>query len=191
LGFHGDSVRPIPIGGYHQMTTDPEIPQGYVVGMSFDMSLGLFYSTPKWYTGVSYSDLNNPTVEWGDSKWRYKRTGSLFLTVGYNWVLPDKKYVFKPSTLIKTDFSSLQWDVTARVEYDSKYWGGLSYRIEDAVVFLAGINIEGGLSIGYSYDLSTSHIGAVSSGSHEILVMYSFEYILGNRNSKYKSIRIL
>jgi len=190
LGFHGDSVRTIPIGDYHDMTSDPEIPKSSVVGMSFDMSVGAFYSTPAFYAGISYLHLNNPTVNWGD-KSEFRQTGSLFVTGGYNWVVPDSKYVFKPSTLIKTDFSSFQFDLTARMEYDNKFWGGLSYRLQDAVVFLAGINISGGLSIGYSYDLPTSQIITVSSGSHEILVMYSFEYVFGKRNSKYKSIRIL
>lgn len=190
LGFNGDSVRTIPIGNYYDFTSDPEVPKNSVVGMSFDMSLGLFYSTSKLYTGISYLHLNNPTVNWGDRS-KFKQTGSLFLTGGYNWVLPDTKYVVKPSTLIKTDFSSLQWDLTTRVEYDSKYWGGLTYRLQDAVVFLAGINIAGGLSIGYSYDLITSHIASASSGSHEIILMYCFEYAFGNKNSKYKSIRIL
>jgi len=190
LGFHGDSVHTIPIGDFHQLSEDPEIPKSSVVGISFDMNVGAFYSTPKYYAGLSYLHLNNPTVTWGD-KSEFKQYGSLFLTGGYNFVLDDPKYVIIPSTLFKTDFSSLQLDVSSRLEYDNKYWGGLSYRIQDAVVVLAGINISGGLSIGYSYDLPTSQIITVSSGSHEIVVMYSFEYIFGKRNSKYKSIRIL
>ncbi len=189
LGFRGDSVRKIT-SEYHDFTNDPEIPQSAVVGMSFDMSLGLYYSTPKWYTGISYLHLNNPTVNWGD-RTQFRQTGSLFLTGGYKYNLVDTKYVLKPSFLVKTDFSSMQFDLTARVEYDEKYWGGLSYRLQDAVVFLAGINIAGGMSIGFSWDLPTSQILAVSGGTPEFLVMYSFEYVFGKRSSKYKSIRIL
>ncbi|MDR3653805.1 MAG: type IX secretion system membrane protein PorP/SprF [Paludibacter sp.] len=190
LGFHGDSVRSIPIGDYYSFSTDPAIPKGSVVGMSLDINLGLFYSSPKLYGGISYLHLNNPTVKWGDTS-EFKQYGTMYITGGYNFVLPDARYVIKPSTLIKTDFSSFQCDVSGRLEYNNKYWGGLSYRLQDAVVFLAGINIAGGLSIGYSYDLPTSQILSVSSGSHEFILMYSFEYILGKKNSKYKSIRIL
>ena len=189
LGFRGDSISKFT-SDYHDFTGDPEIPQSTLVGMSFDMSLGLYYSTSKWYTGISYQHLNSPTVNWGDHT-QFRQTGSLFLTGGYKWDLPDTKYVFKPSTLIKTDFSSMQIDLTARVEYDAKYWGGLSYRLEDAIVFLAGINMAEGLSIGFSYDLSTSQISTVSWGTPELLLMYSFEYVFGKRSSKYKSIRIL
>ncbi|MEI6751708.1 MAG: type IX secretion system membrane protein PorP/SprF [Paludibacter sp.] len=191
LGFHGDSVHTISLGEYHNdISSDPEIPKSAVVGMSFDMSLGAFYSTPTYYAGISYLHLNNPTVEWGD-KSKFQLTGSMFFTGGYNWAVPDTKFIFKPSTLIRTDFSSLVWDLTARAEYDSKYWGGLTYRMDAAIVILAGINIADGLSIGYSYDLPTTQILSVSSGSHEFLVTYSFEYVFGSRSNKYKSIRIL
>jgi len=195
LGFNnGDSIQDpkhtIPIGDYHQISEDPEIPKSSVVGMSFDVNVGLYYYTPIYYAGLSYLHLNNPTVNWGD-KSEFKESGTLFLTGGYNLVLANPKFVLKPSTLYKTDFRSWQIDLSSRLEYDNKYWGGLSYRFQDAVVVLAGINISGGLSIGYSYDLPTSQIITVSSGSHEIIVMYSFEYLFGKRNSKYKSIRIL
>ena len=190
IGFRGDSVHTIPIGDYHNISGDPIIPKTSVAGMSFDMNIGAFYSTPTYYAGVSFSHLNSPTVTWGDTL-KFKQYGTCYLTGGCSLALPDSKYVLKPSTLIKTDFSTFQIDLSSRLEYNNKYWLGLSYRFQDAVVFLAGINLAGGLSIGYSYDLPTTQIITVSSGSHEFLLMYSFEYLLGKRNSRYKSIRIL
>ena len=190
IGFNGDSVRSISLGSYHDIAGDIQVPKTSVSGIGFDMSLGLFYSTPKYYGGISYLHLNNPTVSWGELI-KFKQTGSLFITGGYNWALPNTKYVIKPSTLIKTNFSSLQLDLSGRVEYDSRFWGGLSYRLQDAVVLMAGVNIVGGLSIGYSYDIQTSKIATVSSGSHEVMVSYSFEYVFEKTKSKYKSIRIL
>jgi len=192
LGFSGDSVRKMPAGfdDYHHISEDPEIPKGSMVGMGFDMTLGVFYSTPKAYAGLSYMHLNNPKVNWGDRS-EFQLPGTMYLTGGYNWVLANPKFVLKPSTLLKTDFNSFQLDLSSRLEYDDRYWGGLSYRLQDAVVVLAGINITGGLSIGYSYDLPISKIITVSSGSHEILLVYSFQYLMGKRTSKYKSIRIL
>jgi len=195
LGFNnGDSIQDprhvIPIGDYHQISDDPEIPKSSVVGTSFDMNIGALYSTKNFYAGLSYSHLNSPTVAWGD-KSEFKQYGSLYLTGGYNFVLADPKYIIKPSTLFKTDFSSWQIDLTARLEYNNKYWGGITYRFQDAVVILAGINISGGLSVGCSYDVPTSQIITVSPGSLEFLVMYDLQYVFGKRNSKYKSIRIL
>ncbi|MEI7504096.1 MAG: PorP/SprF family type IX secretion system membrane protein [Paludibacter sp.] len=188
LGFHGDSTY-LPESEFHDKA-DMQIPKTSVTGNSLDLNVGLFYSTPKYYAGLSYSHLNNPTVSWTDNI-DFAMAGTMYFTGGYNWTLPDSKYVLKPTTLIKTDFTSFQWDASARLEYDNKYWGGLSYRIQDAVVIMAGINISGGLSIGYSYDLPTTQIITVSSGSHEILMVYSFEYVFGKKKNKFKSIRIL
>jgi len=190
LGFRGDSTY-IPVSDYHVSSSqDLQIPKTAVVGMGLDMSVGLFYSTSKYYGGLSYSHLNSPTVNWDDNI-DFNIKGTLYLSGGYNWILPDSKYVLKPTTLLKSDFNSLQLDVSARLEYDNKYWGGLSYRIQDAIVILAGINVAGGFALGYAYDLPTSEIITVSSGSHEILLTYNFEYIVGKKTNKFKSIRIL
>jgi type IX secretion system PorP/SprF family membrane protein len=192
LGFKGDSVtaHKITLGDYHDLTSDPEIPQTSVSGTGLDMNVGVFYSTPVYYLGASFSHLNSPVISWND-KSNIKLKGSMFLTGGYNYQIPNSKYVFKPSGLFKTDLTTFQLDLSTRVEYDNKYWGGIAYRFQDAISILAGLNISSGLSIGYSYDFPTSKILMASSGSHEIIMIYSFEYVFGKRNSKYKSIRIL
>lgn len=191
-GFRGDSVKNhnISIGDYHKIMNDNAIPKTNVSGSGFDMNLGVFYSTPKYYAGLSITHLNSPTIKWGDKN-EFKIKGTTYLTGGYNFTLLNPKYVVKPSCLIKTDFRALQIDLNSLLEYDEKYWGGLTYRVQDAVVFMAGINIASGLSLGASYDLPTSQILTVSPGSLEVVLFYSFEYVFGKSTSKYKSIRIL
>lgn len=192
LGFTGDSVskHPITLGTFHNLTSDPELPTTGVVGMGFDIGLGAWFSTDKFYLGLSYLHLNEPTVDWGTNS-EFTQHGLLNFTAGYSYKMEDPKYILKPSTLLKTDFRSFQLDLGSRIEYDGKYWGGLAYRFQDAVVILAGINVAGGLSIGYSYDIPASKMITVSSGSHEIALIYSFEYVFTKSNTKYKSIRIL
>jgi type IX secretion system PorP/SprF family membrane protein len=168
---------------------DNLIPKTDVVGMSLDLGLGLLYSSPLYYAGLSYLHFNKPHIVWETSE--LTLPGCLYMTGGYNYILPDSKYVLKPSALLKSDFSTFQLDVSSRLEYENKYWGGLSFRYQDAIIFFAGINLAGGLSIGYSYDFPISQMIKVSSGSHEVLLNYSFEYIPGKRSTKYKSIRIL
>ena len=188
FGFRGDSTY-LPESEYHDQT-DLQIPKTSVKGMGLDLNAGVFYSSPKFYSGLSYSHLNAPTINLDDNI-DFRLPGTLYFTGGYNYVLPDSKFVLKPSTLLKTDFISMQCDVSTRLDYDNKYWGGLSYRIQDAVVVLAGMNIAGGLTVGFSYDLPTSKIGLVSYGSFELLAVYSFEYVFQKKNTKFKSIRIL
>jgi hypothetical protein len=114
------------------------------------------------------------------------------LTGGYNYHIPDTKIILKPSTLIKTfDFVTYQVDIGARAELDNKFWGGLAYRIDDAVIFLFGLNLSSGITAGFSYDLITSKIRTVSAGSVEVFLAYNFDFVLKSRTSKYKSVRIL
>lgn len=190
LGFAGDSITEID-SDYHDFTSDPEIPQTAEVGLSFDMSVGLFYTINKSYIGLSYSHLNAPVIHWGD-RTEFRPRGTMYLTGGYHWKLaPYPKFVLKPAALLKTDFSTFQLDLSALVEYNEKLVGGLSYRFQDAIVFLLGMNVLDGLYLGYSYDLPSSKIIKVSSGGHELFVSYNFEYVFGKRKNKYKSIRIL
>lgn len=192
LGFSGDSLRNHTIDSqeYPYFTTDPEVPTTNVVGMGFDMSLGVWYSTKDWYAGVSYAHLNQPKVKWGDVT-EFTQYSTLYLTSGLSMPLPDPKYILKPSMLFKSDFIAWELDLSARLEYDNKFWGGISYRYADAVVLLAGINIAGGLSIGYSADLSTNKLITSNYGSHEFILAYSFEYVFSKSSTKYKSIRFL
>jgi type IX secretion system PorP/SprF family membrane protein len=101
-----------------------------------------------------------------------------FITGGYEYTIPDfPSVVLKPSLFIKTDFVSAQYDVTCLAEYNNIYWGGLSYRVQDAVALIVGFKPSPKMIIGYSYDFTTSAIGrnGRSSGSHEIMFGYCFQ----------------
>ena len=192
VGFSGDSValHAINLGEYHNLTSDPAIPITKVSGMGLDLSAGIWYSTDKWYAGASYLHLNQPKVRWSNTS-EFNVAGSMFLTGGGNYKLQGTKYELKPSALLKTDFTTWQVDLSARMEYDNKFWGGLSYRIQDAVVIMAGMNITGGLSLGYSFDVSTNKLITTNYGSHEVVLLYTFDYVFGKSSKRYKSVRFM
>ncbi len=191
LGFSGDSVAQNNITSeYYSFTGDDAIPQSDVIGLSFDLGLGIWYNSNLWYAGVSYLHANQPNVKWGLNS-EFQQKSSLYITGGYNYSFENNKYILKPSMLIKSDFNAWQFDISSRLEYDNKFWGGLSIRPLNSVVLFAGLNINAGLSIGYSFDLSTSKLITTNFGSHEFVLSYSFEYVFSKQNSKYKSIRYL
>ncbi len=191
LGFSGDSVAQHNITSeYYSMTGDDAIPQTSVIGMGFDIGIGLWYSADKWYAGFSYLHANQPTVKWGLNS-EFQQLSSLYLTSGYNYSFDNKKYSLKPSILVKSDFNRWQFDLSSRIEYDNKLWGGITIRPFNTVVLFTGLNINGGLSLGYSVDVATSRLITTNFGSHELVLSYSFEYVFSKQNSKYKSIRYL
>jgi type IX secretion system PorP/SprF family membrane protein len=51
-----------------------------------------------------------------------------------------------------------------------RFWAGASYRLKDAVVFLAGAYITSNIMLGYSYDWSVNNMNNYTAGSHEIML---------------------
>jgi hypothetical protein len=104
-----------------------------------------------------------------------------------------QKWVLKPSIFAKTDASSTQLDVNALVEYNKLVWGGVSYRIQDAIAVLAGVNFPmvQGLKLGVSYDITTSALGDHSSGSLEFMIKYCTTIVKQPKREVYHSVRFL
>ena len=72
-------------------------------------------------------------------------------------------------------------------------WGGVSYRVQDAVAILAGVNIPQveGLKLGISYDVTTSAVGDHSSGSLEFMIKYCTTLVKPPKREVYHSVRFL
>lgn len=200
VGFKGDSVNldQLSSSEYH-VSTDPSVPTSDMSGMGFDMSVGIYYTCPTWYAGVSYSHVTNPFVEWKSQTVTESGTvmgvrigGTLYAHGGYNWRLKHhKEFVMQPSVFMMTDFHS--WDVTLTwmTEYKDRYRWGLSYRIGSNVGVYLGMDIISGLALGYAYELPTSKLLLESFGSHELYLAYSFSILRPKRTNRYKSVRYL
>lgn len=170
-------------------TGDVLIPQGEVSQMAFDLGAGIYLSTNQYFLGASVSHLNQPEIRF-DGEATTFLARHYYLMGGYNIKLGDPLFELRPSFLFKTDLAGWQVDVNTNVVYDDRFWGGLSYRVNDAVALLMGVEMENGLKVGYSFDLVTSAIGYYGFASHEIFISYSID-LERDRTKKYKSVRFL
>jgi type IX secretion system PorP/SprF family membrane protein len=186
--IHGDSVRDVA-SDYHNIQGDGKIPSQSVNAMAVDFSCGAWYNAKNWYAGVSMLHVFEPTFQLDDNIESF--IGRVFyLTGGCEMPLINERFRFYPSFLYKTDFISFQAEIDARLEMDKKYWGGIGWRYQDAVILFLGINLSNGLSGGYAFDLPTSKFIVNSAGSHELFLRFSFK--LGTKKlNKYKSVRVL
>ena len=188
IKFKGDSVHLVE-SDYFSPAKDPLIPDNEVSGVGFDCGLGIYYSTAKWFVGISALHLPEATINLGD-------VGEFFMTRlytasgGYDFRLKNPDYTIKTAALIITDFVSWNPSATVLLDYKGKYWGGLGARL-DAISFLLGIKVLNGLSIGYAYDLPINKIITASHGSHELFLAYEFSLALNKKGNKHKSVRIL
>lgn len=195
LGFFNKSINgewEVPednLGVYTQPGSDPAIPQGEVSQMALDGGFGLYLSSNQYFLGASVTHLNQASIKFSDLASTYLVRHYYFMG-GYNIKLSDPLFELRPSFLFKTDIASWQLDLNANIVFDERFWGGISYRIQDAVALLMGVEMENGLRFGYSFDLVTSALGRYGYGSHELFVSYSLD-LERNRNQKYKSIRFL
>lgn len=173
---------------FHQ-DNDRVIPAMEASGMSLDLNVGVFYAFNNGYVGVSGTHVTAPKLP-VDEYTTDSILRAMHVIGAYEFKIPDTKLIIKPQTLLKTDFVTFDWHFGAVLEYDEKFWGGLSYRIGNTVGVTAGLNIVGGLSAGLVYDLPvTKMINTV--GCVELVLEYNFEFIFNKHTKKYKSIRIL
>jgi type IX secretion system PorP/SprF family membrane protein len=174
---------------YHQ-ESDPDLVDGKAVGSTLDFGLGVYLKGSDYYAGLSVLHLLNPSPTFDQSYYYYfKRT--VYLTAGKKYEMLDRPFAFSPSFFFKTDGVSAQIDLNCNVYYKKRYWGGLSYRYQDAVVLLAGLETKNGLRIGYSFDIPTSAVAKTGQGGHEVSIGYSFEMSIEKRKKQYKSVRYL
>lgn len=168
---------------------DSSIPGPKENAMVFDFSGGLFYRTEKLYIGVSSMNIRQAKLDYERANPFLAR--QYYLTSGYTITLPNPSFELLPSIFIKSDGKTTQLDANACVLYNKKFWGGLSYRINDAIIGMLGLELSNGLKIGYAYDFTVSNIQKSSSGTHEFMVGYCFSIKKEKVPQKYKSIRFL
>jgi type IX secretion system PorP/SprF family membrane protein len=97
----------------------------------------------------------------------------------------------QPSVLVHSDAIASKFDFNTLVQYNKRFWGGVTYRPGISLTGLAGIQLANGVRIGYAYDYATTDIQKYSQGSHEIMVSYGFSIIKEKIPHKYRSIRFL
>ena len=194
--FKGSEVYIPSDDDYHQ-ETDDAIPTTDMHGTAFDLGFGAFY-THKWFwAGISATHLTEPTIslntDEGTEESLYEsQAGRMFYFIGgSNIPIKNTLFEIQPSFMIRTDFTDVQPEVTARVRYNKFLSAGVAYRYDDAVSIQIGAEFKN-FFVGYNYDYPTSAISKASSGSHEVFVGYNVKLNMSDKNkNKHKSIRLM
>jgi type IX secretion system PorP/SprF family membrane protein len=156
-----------------------------------DYSGGVYYQIPdKFYAGLSASSLSQASASIGSTE--IMNSTHYYLLSGYSIPVNGAAgLVINPSVLVKTDLISAQYDINTLMIFNDKFWGGVSYRVQDAVAIILGMQLKD-FKLGYSYDVTTSELGrAGSNGSHELMLGYCFKIELEKVRGKYKNARYL
>jgi len=167
---------------------DPLIPQKKESNVNLDLGFGLYYNTDYMFFGVSATHLNESKMYKSTEYAHYVR--QYYITGGYVVNL-STAWQFEPSVLITTDISSSRYSLNTIVKYNKKFWGGVSYRVGEAITGMVGFELFNGIKVGYAYDYSMSSLSKYNDGSHEFMLGYSFQLKKEKPPQQYKSIRFL
>jgi type IX secretion system PorP/SprF family membrane protein len=169
--------------------TDPALPQGVASGVLVDLGVGFFYQCRNWELALSARHLNQPVLSFDESgKYSFRR--HYYMSGTYTFQMANERFEVLPSFFFKTDATTWQADINMTVQYDKRLWGGMGYRIGDAIIITAGTELWNGIKFGYSYDVSISSLSRYNAGSHELFLAYSV-LLNKKRTHKYRSVRFL
>ena len=178
-GLNGGALKSAQSG-------DPVIPTGEVKGSSLDVGAGIYYNTQDVYIGLSSAHMTEPTVEWSDGQ-NFNLTRHYFLIAGYYHEL-SSLLSLNPSIYLKSDGATSQLDINTNLIYNNKMWGGVSYRLDEGISLLAGMNVNEDLRFGLAYDVTMMN---AMSNSLEFMLGYNFKIKTNKAISKYKNPRFL
>jgi len=153
--------------------------------LTANFGAGIYVHTNKWYVGVSSPRLVN-TIYTSDNDFKAFEQLHYYGIAGYVFTL-NNNLKLKPTFLTKyTNNAPLSYDLTANFLYNEKFWLGGSYRMngkERAFGLIADMQVNKQFRVGYAYEIPTGEIRPYTSGSHEILLIYEFKFLLNKFRS--------
>ena len=178
-GLNGGNLIPADLG-------DISVPTGEISGSAIDFGGGLYYNTQDVYLGLSTLHITEPSIEKDDGD-IINLSRHYFLLAGYYHEI-NPLLSLNPSIYLKSDGSTSQLDVNANLLYNNRIWGGVSFRLDEGIVLLTGMNINNDLRFGLAYDVVLNQI---QNNSLEFMLGYSFKVDYDKPVKSYKNPRYL
>lgn len=174
-------------------SSDAAIPDASAGNATFDLGLGLYYTTDNgMYFGISTTHVPQTSikdVKSASDALNYQLARHYYIMAGYPFqVTQDIKIA--PSILAKSDAASTQLDINGRVIWKDMVWAGASYRLTDAIVGMVGVEWNR-IRVGYSFDFTTSDIRNHSNNTHEIMLGYCFKPFKPPVPAEHRNVRFL
>lgn len=144
-----------------------------------NFGLGAYYYKEKFYLGLSMPNIlqtvhfkrSNGAITKASDKMHY------FLTSGYVFDLSNDVKL-KPSMLVKgVAGAPLSIDFSGNILFNNNFEAGLSYRLDESFSVLLNVKATNNLRIGYAYDYTLTNLGDFNTGSHEIFLLFDFNFV--------------
>ena len=91
------------------------------------------------YLGLSSTHINQPTIESSSELMSMAR--HYYLSAGYNHEL-NPQMILMPSIFVKSDGVTSSMDISTLIEYNKRFWGGVTVRPSESVIALLGMHLN-------------------------------------------------
>lgn len=151
---------------------DPVITGDYLNRSYFDLGLGLWAYSGDFFLGLSGAQLlrSNRDLNLPENAVESVMQPHFQATAGYK-VRVGQQVAFIPSLMVKkASPSPLSVDVNLQAVFADRVWVGASYRDEDALIAMVGVNISHLMDVSYAYDYNSSELNTTNKGTHEVVL---------------------
>ena len=161
---------------------DPNLPNAVVRGMVPRFDLGLYFAGDYFDFGIATTQVTIGEVNL-DNAVRFKPRQEY--NAFFEYFIESFDYVnLYPTIFVKSDLKETQVEVLVRAVYDEFLTVGAGFRgynrnSFDAVIIMAGLKISEQFSLAYAYDWTVSPLQSVTSGTHEIMLNYNLNKLIG------------
>jgi type IX secretion system PorP/SprF family membrane protein len=173
---------------------DPAIDQ-YITNSTWvpDASAGIYLYNDRFHLGLSALHILESTAELYKAdttkKGLIRYATNVNFSMGYNYS-QNHDYIWE-STLYGnyTIGAPFIFDYTLRIHYKEKMFAGASVRLNDALALHVGATFMEYFQVSYSYDFLIGKLKSYSSGSHEIMLVFSSDLSKNKHNKNDKFLR--
>lgn len=140
---------------------------------TFNAGLGLFWTNPNYYLGVSVprflsNSLYQDGADFNGDVNTYYFMAGVITTLSQNVKLyPNFMISLNPNV-------PFEFDINANLLFFDAIMIGANYRYQDSIDGLLHYHFSNGLRIGIAIDFTTSELSRVTTGSYELMLGYTF-----------------
>jgi len=137
-----------------------------------DANFGTYFYGKNYFAGIAVFQLFGRQVNMMNTdNLENKQVRHYSLHGGYRFDI-NEDYSVEPSLVFRMiEAGQMTLDFNVKGTIMNIAWVGVSYRLNDAIVPMFGIDMDQFL-FGYAYDITTSDIKNYSQGSHELMFIY-------------------
>ncbi|HRO09477.1 MAG TPA: PorP/SprF family type IX secretion system membrane protein [Saprospiraceae bacterium] len=160
---------------------DPFIDNNNFGGVGLSWELGTYFYGTDIEAGLMVAELPDHTNSLGNGRYTRRFTSALFAQYKFR-ILDDVR--ISPSIMLRVDNAVIQSDIGAYARWNQTLLFGFNLRgyntnSLDACALIAGTNIGDRYFLTYSYEFGLSALRSYHQGSHEIMLSYNLQKLIG------------